>query len=101
MVQDWRYNYLYLQHETTIMQISLKNHSHHDVTHMTMEEFDSTLSKILDSSKEEAHENLWMCGASRARMAAHSSKWCKDTMNDTNVLVPYPKEELESMEQAW
>ena len=40
MVQDWGYNYLYLRHETAITRVNLKNHSHRDVTHMPMDEFD-------------------------------------------------------------
>ena len=49
MIEDWGYDYLYLWHETAIMQINLKNHSHRDVTYTLMEEFDSTSLKDLDS----------------------------------------------------
>ena len=50
MVQDWGYNYLYLRHETAITRVNLKNHSHRDVTHMPMEDFDSASSENSDSS---------------------------------------------------
>ena len=60
MVQDWGYNYLYLRHETAITRVNLKNHTHRDVTHMPMEEFDSASSENSDSSDEPQHAKT--CG---------------------------------------
>ena len=65
---------------------------------MTMEEFNLASSRILNYAKEEPHEHLWMCNASKASMEINSSKWCKDTMDNTYVLIPYPKEEFELAE---
>ena len=49
MVQDWGYNYLYLGHEIAIARVNLQNHSHRDITHLSMEDFDSTSFDDLDS----------------------------------------------------
>ena len=64
MVQDWGYSYLYLRHETAITRVNLKNHSHRDVTHMPMDEFDLASSEESNSQEGDERANLWMCGAS-------------------------------------
>ena len=97
MVQDWGYNYLYLRHETAITRVNLNNHTHRDVTHMPMEEFDSASSENSDSSDEQ-RENLWMCGASKASVVTDGSEWCKDVMDEAYVPIPYPEEKFEPVE---
>ena len=75
----------YLRHEIAIARVNLKNHSHRDVTHMSMEEFESTLSKYSkSSSKEHKCENLWICGSSKASMVIQTKNgvgmsWMKPT----------------------
>ena len=91
MVQDWGYNYLYLRHETTITRVNLKNHSHRDVTHMPMEEFDSASSKNFGSNDEENLEISWICGASKASMVTDGSEWHKEVQNNSFTPVPYPE----------
>ena len=98
MVQDWGYNYLYLRHEMAITRVNLKNHTHRDVTHMPMEEFDSASSENSDSSGEPQRENLWMCGASKASVVTDGSEWCKDVMEEAYVPIPYPEEKFEPVE---
>ena len=100
MVQDWGYNYLYLRHETPITRVNLKDYSHRDVTHMPMEEFDSTSSKNSNSNEGEDRANLWMCGASQTTMIADGSDWRKEVENDAFVPVPYPEEKLNPVEWA-
>ena len=73
MVLDWGYNYLYLRHETAITRVNLKDHSHRDVTHMPMEEFDSTSFENFNLDKGEDHASLWMCGALQTTMITDGS----------------------------
>ena len=82
-----------------IVRINLKNHSHCDVMHMHMEDFDLALSKILDSlDEEEPCKNLWMCNASKASVVINSIEWCKEVIINAYVPIPYPKEEFEVVE---
>ena len=57
MIQDWAYNYLYLQHDT---RINLQNHQYRDVTYCLVEEFDSALSEVSNQIYGRGKE-LWMC----------------------------------------
>ena len=100
MVQDWGYNYLYLRHETAITRVNLKDHSHRDVTHMPMEEFDSASSENSNSDEGENRANLWMCGASQTTMITDGSNWHKEVENNTFVLVPYLEEKFNPVEWA-
>ena len=98
MVQDWGYNYLYLQNKTAITHVNLKNHSHRDVTRMPMEEFDLASLEQSNSSHKDQQENLWMCGASKASMVIDGLEWCRDVMDEAYVHVPYPEEKFEPVE---
>ena len=96
MIQDWGYDYLYLRHETAITRVNLKNHSHRDVTHTPMEEFDSASSENSDSSDEKDQENLWVCGASRKSIMTDGSEWRKDVMDEYYIPIPFQEEKLQS-----
>ena len=98
MVQDWGYDYLYLHDEMAITRVNLKNHSHRDVTHTPMEEFDSASSENSDSSDEKDHENLWVCGASRKSTMTDGSEWCKDVMDEAYIPIPFQQEKLNPAE---
>ena len=98
MIQDWGYNYLYLHHEMAITRVNLKNHSYRDVMHTPVEEFDLALSEYSNSYNEEHHENLWICGASKAIMVTNGSKWHKEVMHEAYVSIPHPKEKFELIE---
>ena len=100
MVQDWGYNYLYLRHEIAITRVNLKNHSHGDVTHMPMDEFDSASSENSNSQEGDKRANLWMCGASQATMLTDGFEWRKEVENDKFIHVPYPEEKFEPFEWA-
>ena len=75
--------------------MNLKNHSHRDVTHMPMEEFDSASFENLSSFNNDQRENMWMCGASKASMVNDGSEWCREVMDEAYVLIPYPEEKFE------
>ena len=81
-----------------ITRINLKDHSHRDVTHMPMEEFDSASSENSNSSAKNNRENLWMCGASQASMITDGLEWCKDVMDESYFLSPFFEEKFELVE---
>ena len=57
----------------------------------TYQEFDSTLFEISNSSEEEPHKNLWMCGASLAIMVINKFEWCRDVMDKICIYIHYHK----------
>ena len=61
MVQDWGFNYLYLQQESAITQVKLRDQSYRDVAKMSIEDFESTTTS--QPSWLGRPNQLWMCGA--------------------------------------
>ena len=72
------------------MCVNLKNHSHQDVRHMSMEEFDLVLFENSKSFDKEQRENLWMCCALKVSIVTEGFAWCKDAMYNAYVPILDP-----------
>ena len=81
-----------------ITRVNLNSHSHRDVTHMPMEEFDSASFENSNSSEEQNKANLWMCGASKASIRNDGSESCREVLSESYVPIPNLEETIEPFE---
>ena len=97
MIQDWGYNYLYLQHDGVITRVNLQNNQYKDVTYSCVEEFNST--SLEDSSQIYGRgKELWMCSISCMGLKHEEVVHNRVIMDEAYIPVPFPKHLIDPQE---
>ena len=97
MIQDWGYNYLYLQHDGVITRINLQNHQYRDVTYSPVEEFDSALLEVSNQIYGRGKE-LWMCSTSCMGLKPEEVVHDRVITDEAYIPVPFPEHLIDPQE---
>ena len=64
-IQDWGFNYIYLQQDTSITRVNMRNHSFKNMARTPVEDLDSATTSYIKPSWIGKSTSIWMCGASK------------------------------------